>query len=191
MSTPNHHLHINAPELLSGRERTRDLLITAVMWSVYLYLWMPLISLFAWLFGFELAYDVMVRQGGAQDLGKVLVIYGSIVITIFATVSIWSVGNLLRYGKRNRRQRAKPTSIGEMAEYFDIDTEVIEQLRLTPSVSIEFSDDGHPIVKRYEAVRVSRLVDAMVPVVPLGGPENGDQAESEPRMINPGAGANP
>ena len=38
-----------------------------------------------------------------------------------------------------------------MAEYFDIDTEVIEQLRLTPAVSIEFGPDGHPIIKRYES----------------------------------------
>jgi biofilm PGA synthesis protein PgaD len=190
MSTPGHHLHINAPELLSGRERARDLVITAIMWSVYLYLWMPLVSLFAWLFGFELAYDVMIRDGGVQHLGGVLLIYASIVVAIFATVSLWSIANLLRYGKLNRRSRAKPTSIEEMSEYFDVDTDVIEQLRLTPSVAIEFLDDGHPVIKRYEAVTVGELTDRSVPVVPLGGPEDGGQAESQPRMIDPGMSAN-
>jgi biofilm PGA synthesis protein PgaD len=190
VSTAGHHLHINAPELLSGRERTRDLVITAIMWSVYLYLWMPLISLFAWLFGFELAYDVMIRDGGVQHLGGVLAIYAGIVMAIFATVSLWSLGNLWRYGKLNRRARAEPTSIEAMAEYFDVDTEVIEQLRLTPAVSIEFGPDGHPVIKRYEAVTVSELTGAAVPVVPLGGPEHGEQAESKPEVFDPGRRAN-
>lgn len=190
MSTTSHQLHINAPELLSGRERARDLVITAIMWSIYLYLWMPLISLFAWLFGFELAYDVMIREGGAQHLGGILLIYALIVVAIFATVSLWSLGNLWRYGKLNRRARAQPTSIEATAEYFDIDTEVIEQLRLTPAVSIDFGTDGHLIIKRYEAVRVSELMKGTVPVMPLGSPENGEQAEGKPDVFDPGRRAN-
>ena len=184
MSTPGHQLHINAPELLSGRDRTRDLIITAVMWSVYLYLWMPLISLFAWLFGFELAYDVMVRRGGAQHIGGVFLIYVLIVVAIFFTVTVWSMANLWRYGKLNRRHGAKPTSIEEMAEYFDIDSEIIEQLRLTPSVSIEFTADGHPVIKRYEAIRISKLADGIVPVMALGSAENSGEAENQPGMID-------
>ena len=190
MSTPGQQLHINAPELLSGRERTRDLVITAIMWSVYLYLWMPLVSLFAWLFGFELAYDVMIREGGAQHLGGVLLLYGLVVVAIFATVSIWSIGNLWRYGKLNRRSRAEPTSIEAMAEYFDIDAAVIEQLRLTPVVSIEFGPDGHPIVRRFEAVSIGERTRGTAPEAGLGGAEHGEHADGEPDVVDPPRSAN-
>ena len=189
MSTAGRELHIDAPELLSRRERARDVVITAVMWSIYLYLWMPLISLCAWLFGIEIAYDVMVRSGGAQNLGSVLMIYFGIVFAIFATVTIWSLGNLLRYGKKNRRTRAKPTSIEEMAEYFDIETEIVQQLRLTPSVAIEFTADGHPIIKRHEALTVGDLTRGNVPVMPLGRGKDGSKPAGEPQMVDTGLSA--
>ena len=55
MATPSRNLHINAPELLSRRRRMGDAFITGLMWIIYSYLWAPLVSLIAWLLGFEFA----------------------------------------------------------------------------------------------------------------------------------------
>ena len=150
MSSTSDQVHIDAPELLTGQQRTRDTLFTAIMWAVYLYLWVPLVSLFAWLLGFEFAYDIMIRSAGAQDLGGVLIVYGVIILVIFATVAFWSLGNLLRYGKLKRRHAADDLSIKQMAEFFEIGSETVERLRSTPSVSIEFDAEGRPIIDRYE-----------------------------------------
>ena len=68
-------LHIDAPYLLSRRRRITDTVATAMMWILYSYLWAPFISLVAWLLGFEFAYDVMVRAGGANGLLEILMYY--------------------------------------------------------------------------------------------------------------------
>jgi biofilm PGA synthesis protein PgaD len=147
MSATSEQLQIDAPELLTGRERTRDAVFTALMWGVYLYLWVPLVSLFAWLLGFEFAYDVMIRMGGARDLGSVLIVYAVIVVVILATVAFWSLGNRLRYGKLTRRHAKAVVTAKEMADYFAVDEKTITQLRSTDSATIVFDADGRPVIE--------------------------------------------
>lgn len=146
MSVRHEDVHIDAPELMTGQERTRDAVFTALMWGVYLYLWVPLASLFAWWLGFEFAYDVMVRSGGARDLGGVLSVYAVIVVVIFVTVAVWSLGNRFRYGHLTRRHAHDDLPIETMAEHFDLDPEQVERLRETKSVAIEFDDEGRPVI---------------------------------------------
>jgi len=152
-------LQIQAPELLTGTERTRDKLITALMWGVYLYLWVPLISLGAWLLGFEFAYDVMIRTGGARNLGHVLMFYGVVLLLIFATVSIWSLGNRLRYGGMHRRHAGNSLSIAAMAKHFDLDVTTVDALRSMKSAAIEFDAEGRPLISDYPR-RQSEASDA-------------------------------
>jgi len=146
MKPPDVNLHIHAPELMTGTERARDKIITAVMWAFYVYLWVPLISLFAWLLGFEFAYDVMIRTGGARELGSILLVYTVIIVAIFFTVAIWSLGNLVRYGKMHRRKAKTPVATAEMAEYFGVDEAGVNQLRERRSISIEFDAEGRPLI---------------------------------------------
>ena len=147
MSATSDKVQIDAPELMSGPERTRDTVFTAIMWGVYLYLWVPLISLFAWVLGFEFAYDVMIRLGGAADLGEILIFYGVIVLIIFLVVTAWSLGNRLRYGKLHRRHAGDALSIAEMAHDFGVDECEVERLRTRRSVAIDFDENGRPVIR--------------------------------------------
>ena len=144
MSVAQNDLHIDAPELLSGRQRVRDKLVTAILWIAYLYLWVPLVSLFAWLLGIEIAYDVMIRSGGARELGGVLAFFGMILAIIFATVAIWSLGNRLRYGKMRRRHVQADASVSELAEFFAVEPDAVRALRESRSASIVFDERGNP-----------------------------------------------
>ena len=144
MSAPEDAVHIDAPELMTAPERTRDTLFTAIMWLVYLYLWVPLASLLAWLLGFEFAYDVMIRSGGARDLGAVLTVYGVIVVVIAATVAFWSLGNRFRYGNLKRRAAHSTVTTTELARYFDVDPAQVERLRAAKLAAISFDADGRP-----------------------------------------------
>lgn len=142
--------HIDAPELLTTSERTRDAFFTALMWGVYLYLWAPLVSFFAWWLGFEYAYDVMIRSGGAVNLSKVLTFYGIVLAAIFLTVTIWSLGNRLRYGHLHRRRDREELTLTEMAEDFGVSPALVKVLRSERTVSIEFDADGLPTIAGQE-----------------------------------------
>lgn len=137
---------IYAPELMTRPQRTRDTVITAIMWIAYLYLWVPLISLFAWLLGFELAYDVMIRTGGASGLDRVLIGYAIAIAAILAIVMAWSLGNRLRYGKLLRRKPVPDVTLEAMARYFSVDPRAAVQLRTTSRMDVEFDEAGRPLI---------------------------------------------
>ena len=90
-------LHIDVPHLVSRRRRASDTVATAVMWVLYSYLWAPFISLLTWLLGFEFAYDVMVRAGGANGLLEILMYYGIVLTCIVVLVTSWSWINRYRF----------------------------------------------------------------------------------------------
>jgi biofilm PGA synthesis protein PgaD len=135
---------IDAPDLLTARQRARDALMTAGMWGAYLYLWVPLISLFAWLLGFEFAYDVMVRAGGAHDLVRVLQTFAVAIIVIFVIVSVWSYSNRVRYRGHNRRHAGPEVADESLAEYFGVDTATLTGLREARRLELGFTADGRP-----------------------------------------------
>ncbi|HVY63504.1 MAG TPA: poly-beta-1,6-N-acetyl-D-glucosamine biosynthesis protein PgaD [Gammaproteobacteria bacterium] len=135
---------IDAPDLLTPKQRVRDTLMTAGMWGAYLYLWVPLISLFAWLLGFEFAYDVMVRAGGARDLVHVLKMFGVAIALIFVVVTAWSYSNRARYRGRNRRHAGPVVPDESMARHFGMEAAALEQLRSARRVAVDFAADGRP-----------------------------------------------
>lgn len=138
------NVHINAPELLTAQQRARDTVITAAMWVFYLYLWVPAISLFAWVLGFELAYDIMVREGGAGDLGEVLRVYGAIVGIIFFVVTAWSLFNRVRFRGMTRRGQPPPPPDESLADYFGVTMDGLRTMRSSKTVRVDFDPEGRP-----------------------------------------------
>jgi len=139
-----HNIYFSAPEEMSAREKARDTLITAILWAVYLYLWVPLVSLLAWALGFEFAYEVMVRAGGARDLLPILLEYAVVVSIIFSAFTIWSVSNRLRYKDLERRTRRVAVSDAALATYFRIPQSQIAAMRSRQVIHISIDEEGRP-----------------------------------------------
>jgi biofilm PGA synthesis protein PgaD len=115
------------------------------MWGFYLYLWVPLVSLFAWVLGFELAYDIMMRAGGARDLSSILAVYAVIIGVIFVVVTAWSLINRVRYRGLNRRLLGKPVSDDAIAGFFGVDPLTLPALRKARRVRLDFDLAGRPV----------------------------------------------
>ena len=142
MTEQHKDICIDAPELLTGRQQLTDTVVTGVMWALYAYLWVPLVSLLAWILGFEFAYDVTVRAGGAADLGTVLFWYAIAITTIFVVFGGWSLSNLLRFGGQNRRGSFDRIEDQSFMAYFGILAEELEQLRTSRSLTLELDEVG-------------------------------------------------
>lgn len=139
-------IYIDAPEELTRRQRTVGALITAVMWAAYAYLWLPLVSLFAWGLGFELAYDAVVRAGGAGALRTALSWYGLVLANVIVTVAIWSLFNRWRFAGKNRRTAHPMVTDAALAECFGIAAGDLERLRAARHVELEVDALGRPVV---------------------------------------------
>ena len=142
-SVPN-EFEIDAPELMTRRQRARDTVVTAAMWAFYLYLWLPLLSLFAWLLGFEFAYAVMVTAGGAERLMSVLGSYSLVVALILSVVTMWSVSNRVRFKNKNRRKGTRAVTEREIAEHFGMPIRDVYALRSWHIMRVSIDEAGRP-----------------------------------------------
>ena len=143
MAQPADKLHINHPELMTWRQRYGGAFATGVMWAIYTYLWAPLLSLIAWLLGFEFAYGVMIRSGGLEALKNVLWWYGLMVAGIIIVVTGWSLINRLRFAKKERRHSAKIVGDREIAEFFQLRASELEALRSGRVISLSHDESGN------------------------------------------------
>ncbi len=154
MATAGKDLHIDAPYLLSRRRRLGDAVVTGLMWILYSYLWAPLISLVAWLLGFEFAYDVMVRAGGIHTLKEVLWWYGIVVACISLIVAAWSIINRRRFSDHDRRQSGALVTGDELNEFFRLDKETFQCIQSAHNARVSFSEDGQ--VEQVDTIDVDR-----------------------------------
>ncbi|MFQ6007086.1 MAG: poly-beta-1,6-N-acetyl-D-glucosamine biosynthesis protein PgaD [Woeseia sp.] len=150
MSADGDKFCIDTPQLLSRRRRVSDAIATGLMWMLYSYLWVPLISLGAWLLGFEFAYDVMVRAGGIGALIEVLWWYGIVLACIFMVVAAWSTLNRYRFADDDRRQSGRTISDAEVAKHFCLEREDLKTMRSARIARVCLGADGS--IERVDAL---------------------------------------
>lgn len=142
MKTP---LIIERPDLQSTTRRTLYSVVTVLAWSVWLYLWLPFISLLAWLAGIQLMVVEVFQPVGGQDWRELLRLLAFVVVATLAVI-VWSQYNLRRYGHHNRRQRIPDVDANTLAKYYEISPELLEKLRNKRLITLDYSNDHHPVV---------------------------------------------
>lgn len=133
---------IQAPHLLSARQRARDTVLTSLLWFVYAYLWLPVVSLCAWLAGIDFAYDAMARAGGLDALTDLLGWYSFGIALIWVLVLAWSGNERRRFRGRNRRQAPGPVSDREVQTHAGLDDTAFGRLRSGGRVEVRCHADG-------------------------------------------------
>jgi len=108
---------IDRPELQSKGKRAIFGVLTAGLWSFYLYLLLPLASLLAWWLGITVVYEEMVMRSGWRALLELIGVYSVIVLAMGMVQVSWALINWLRfYGRRDRRREPPPVVSPEFAE---------------------------------------------------------------------------
>lgn len=108
---------IDRPELQSKGKRAIFGVLTAGLWTFYLYLLLPLASLLAWWLGFVVVYEEMVMRRGWEALLELIGVYGAIVLAMGLAQVGWALTNWLRfYGRRDRRRERPPVMSPEFTE---------------------------------------------------------------------------
>jgi poly-beta-1,6-N-acetyl-D-glucosamine biosynthesis protein PgaD len=118
------HLVIDRPELQPPAHRAFFSALTVVLWTFYVYLLLPLLTLLAWYCGYSAVYEEMVMRNGWEALVKLIGFYGAIVLAMAFTQIGWALVNWMRFaGKRDRRrERERVVDMGFSEPMFLIDT---------------------------------------------------------------------
>lgn len=119
---------IYRPDLQPVGQRTLYSTLTLLAWVVWLYLFLPLISLAAWWFGIDLFSRYLLAP---EDRGHLLTLLGYAGVVVLCAVGIvaWSAYNLLRFRGLDRRKPLPPVDDQELLQRFDIDAPTLAALR--------------------------------------------------------------
>ena len=139
MSNP---LIIDKPHLQSNYVRYGWGMVTFMFWTVYMYLWMPLITLFAWWIGVKLFNKHFIELQGASGLLEKLNLYAFIILLISATLIMWAYVEQVRFKGKHRRQTRSAVTVQQVAAHHQMNAHELASLMKKKLLEVHFSKQG-------------------------------------------------
>ena len=133
---------IENKQLQSKTLKSVWLSVTLLMWFVYAYLWLPLISLIAWWFGYQSFTFHMITLDGVSGVKALLSDYFLIMLIFCGALLVWARIEKLRFEKKIRRNEIEPIKNQSVAQHFKLDEKILTQMQTKKIVTIEFNKDG-------------------------------------------------
>jgi len=133
---------IERPEMQSPLQRVTGWGVTFVFWVIWLYLWLPLISLFAWLVGIRLFREHMIDNGGYEVLFDIIGWYLLIILITSVALLGWARYNLMHFRGKGRRKSALPIDLAAHAHDFKVDPQRLLQWQTAKHLVIHHDGQG-------------------------------------------------
>lgn len=135
------HLIIDLPHLQSIRQRIGSFFVAIVCWALWIYFFIPLVSLGGWLMGVRKLSQEIRWFGGYKSLLGLMELYGETVLAIAALWLLWTLYTSLRRGKTV--DRPQPVNHAQLCETFAVDPVELDQCQHSSCVTVHFDDHGH------------------------------------------------
>ena len=121
--------------------------LTVVCWAVWIYLVLPLVSLFLWVSGVKLFVDEN-PAGSYRALAETLLSYSSVLVVLVGLLTIWIFWNVARYaGKLDRRTVKRPEAANAAVwKSFRLDASIGQSLRAARSMRVDLDREGCLVV---------------------------------------------
>ncbi|WP_305074719.1 poly-beta-1,6-N-acetyl-D-glucosamine biosynthesis protein PgaD [Propionivibrio sp.] len=137
-----HPLIFRRPEGQPKTARNAMLLATGIGWSVWLYLWRPLLTLFLWYWGGEIAENQWIELAGLNGLVDFAYHVMPFGIALCALLLAWALTNYLRFRGRERRKARPLSSTDADARWTRISPAALENGRKVKNLVCWHDDDG-------------------------------------------------
>jgi biofilm PGA synthesis protein PgaD len=133
---------IENTQLQSTTVKSVWLSITLFLWFVYVYLWLPLISLVAWWLGYKTFVHHMIDLNGILGFKHLLINYLIFIVALCGFLIAWANLEQLRFKNKTRRRGAGPLEHHAVARYFNVDEAKLRQMQSFKTVTVEFNHQG-------------------------------------------------
>ena len=118
------------------------MVVTVAMWLFFVYLWLPLISLFAWWLGFKTFYYQMVTLNGFSGFLDLFSIYAGIIVLLSTLLVAWALLENSRFKNRVRRISLNHVTLEDTAQHFKVNINRLNQARDAKKITVEFKASG-------------------------------------------------
>lgn len=123
--------------------------VTLVAWVLYAFLWLPLITLVAWLLGVRTTYIELYLQN--QRFDPTLAITLPLLALACATLLIgWAEWNRWRFGDRERRAAHDDVALADVAAALHADGTLGDRLSAAKSAVLTMDAEGRPVDVRVD-----------------------------------------
>lgn len=144
---------IDRPDLQSMTQKYGFGSLTLLLWVIYLYLWIPFISVLAWLTGVHLFHHHIIERGGLRQLAIDLRQYGMVVGVMVTVYLAWAVINYLRFRRTRRLGNVPAVTSTMLAAHFRVDVAEVEQLQSLRICEFSHDEDGNIVAMRPVVLR--------------------------------------
>jgi biofilm PGA synthesis protein PgaD len=135
---------IQRPHNVPVAQRTLWGVVTAVFWMLYLYLWIPLVTLVAWFLGLREGWIQLYRE--EQQVEPFILVALPIICVICAiTMIAWGEYNRRRFSKANRRGAIPEASHDEVARSLGATPELASRLSTARTVTVVMDEHARPV----------------------------------------------
>lgn len=137
-------LIIEKPSLAPFPQRVGWAFFTVLFWMLWIYLWMPLITILAWAMGIGAYEEYFRNDGGSQmhQLGHIAMIYTSVICALGGGLLLWARVEFLRFENITRRVEPITVTPEEIAEYAALPVQEIETWRNSRRVAARHDEHG-------------------------------------------------
>lgn len=133
---------IENKQLQSKTVKSAWLSVTLLMWFIYAYLWLPLISLVAWWFGYQTFTFHMITLDGIAGVKTLLADYFLIGVLFCSALLVWARVEKFRFEKSARRSKVEPVKNQSVAQYFKLNEVMLTQMQTKNIITVEFNKEG-------------------------------------------------
>jgi biofilm PGA synthesis protein PgaD len=135
-------LIIERPDLQTAAQRYGYVSLTVICWFVWLYLFVPLLSLAAWAIGGAFIYEKLLLELTEGNGLERLAGYGYGIAILGAVYLAWAIYNYLRWRGVERRLSSTPVTADEIAERFGLSRGRVDALRRSSIDMVSFQEQA-------------------------------------------------
>lgn len=136
---------INAEHRLGPAKRFAARSLTALLWLLWAYLCLPVLSVLAWLAGVKLFYEEMLVREGVDKLFSLMLVYAIVIGVTSGLLILWARLNYRRFHNREKRHRAADATPDELAADYRLAAAELVAAQQMQTVTVHHSDRGHVV----------------------------------------------
>lgn len=144
---------IDRPDLQSRRQRGLFGLINFVGWVAWIYLFLPLLTLVAWWFGYY-RFDQYILLDQKDSAIQQLQFLAVLIIFMNLTLLAWASYNYLRFRDNERRFKSDDVQNDQIAHFYELETVHVEHAQHYKICTFYYDDHGKILDIRDDSVPI-------------------------------------
>ncbi len=132
------------PERLARQQRALQRAATLLAWSAYAWLWVPLVTLVAWVLGLQAGWDRLYLQRNAVD-PFILAALPIIALLCGLLLIGWAEYNRARFADADRRLRRSDVADAAVGERLQAPAQLMHTLRRHRVVTVRMDEQARPV----------------------------------------------